>query len=107
MCSREAAKSHFFSGPSTKALPTSSLVATFFSSFKKSYFFLVARPLPSPLLVTGQLKKVLFFAATFKHFLLSCREISPEIFGAGAKSMIISYLPASLISEFINLYYLL
>jgi len=49
---REATKKPFFSGAATKALPLpSSLVAItffgfFFSSFKKRYFFLVARPLP-------------------------------------------------------------
>ena len=53
--------------------PPSSLVATFYGGYflelQKSSFFLVARPLPipppSPLLVTGRLKKT-FFAASLK-----------------------------------------
>ena len=36
-----------------------------FLELQKSYFFLVARPLPPPLLVAGPLKKELLFFAAF------------------------------------------
>ena len=57
----EAAKKNVIFGLATKVLPPSStsLVATFFSELfffnvKTSYFFLAARPLPSPPPLSGR-----------------------------------------------------
>ena len=51
----------FFIGPTTKSLTLSSLVVILFFriflSFQESFFFLVAQPLPSPLLVDRPQKK--------------------------------------------------
>ena len=67
-------KKRFFSGPATKALTT--LLQIFFSqliSFNIISFYLVARPLPPPLLVAGPLiEELLFFCgfpkATFLYW---------------------------------------
>ena len=64
---RKAAKKFFFVARPLRPYSTlpSSLLAKFFGKFflpiRKSNFFLVARPLPHPLLVAGPLIKELFF----------------------------------------------
>ena len=73
-------KTVFFSGPATKALPPphkkipefkyEKNSKNFFQSFKKRFFFFVAKPLlPLPLLVSGPLKKILFCGFT-KHVIV-------------------------------------
>ena len=57
---REAAKKSY---PPPSSLVATTIFRIFFSSFKKSSFFLVAKPFPSPLLGAGPFKKT-FFAAS-------------------------------------------